>query len=266
MGHQEFFGAVAITLLVGLPAAGRSESAVQGAITTEKFLATTWRLTGNVFSIMPGTGFPITFYPEGTLVTGNLGGITNWSLENGELVLSGERWPAMRFKWLPERGVFRHCTLPSRAAFFVFPEGSKNPSSIGCSDLPSAELRLRLALDKTAYQPGEPIVATATLTNIGNAPMIVHRSTDETGRSDGFRVELTKDSANALQRSPEPPSVPGFPEPLPAGGTHTRKLVLNSLLGTLKPGVYDLTLIYSATDPRAPMGVRSDFVWLRIIP
>jgi hypothetical protein len=163
--------------------------------------------------------------------------------------------------------VFRHCTLPSRAAFFVFPDGSKNPSSIGCSDLPAAQVQLRIALDKTAYQPGELIVATATLTNIGNAPMVVHRSTDETGRSDGFRVELTKDSVNALQRSPaEPAGVPGFPEPLPPGGTNTRKLVLNSVLGTLKPGVYDLTIIYSATDPSAPMGVRAEIVWLRIIP
>jgi hypothetical protein len=132
--------------------------------------------------------------------------------------------------------------------------------------VPAAVLKLQIALDKVAYQPGERIVATATLINVGDAPINVRRSADETGRSDGFSAELTKDSANALQSPPPPPSSgPGVAESLPSGGTNIRNLVLNRMLGSLKPGKYRLQMIYSATYGDTQIGIWSEPVPLEII-
>jgi hypothetical protein len=195
MGKRLLVVAIAATVLTTPPAV----TANQAVMTRDTFLAATWRLTGLVFAAAPRGGFPITFHPDGTVVTSNLGGITRWSLLDDELVLSGDqRIEVIRLKWLPDRGVFRHCPVPSRIPLYVFPEAIKDPLSIGCGDVPAAILKLQIALDKAAYQPGEQIVATATLTNVGDAPIDIRRSADETGRSDGFRVELSKDSANAL--------------------------------------------------------------------
>jgi hypothetical protein len=164
------FLAIAATVFA-TPRAGTANQAVMGQDT---FLATTWRLTGMGFSITPIGGFPITFHRDGTVGTRNLGGITRWSLREDELVLSGDRSAGIiRFKWLRNRGVFRHCPVPSKAALYVFPEAGKDPLSIGCDDVPAALLKLRIALDKVAYQPGERIVATATLANTGTAPIAV---------------------------------------------------------------------------------------------
>jgi hypothetical protein len=263
MGRRLLIVAITATALTLPPAV----TASQAVMRRETFLATKWRLTGLVFALAPSDGFPITFHPDGTVVTSNLGGITRWSLRDDELVLSGDhRTQVIRLKWLPDRGVFRHCPVPSRIPLYVFPEAITNPLSIGCDDVPAAVLKLQIALDKAAYQPGEPIVVTATLINVGDAPINVHRSADETGRSDGFRVEVSKDSANALQSPPPPPSGgPGVAESLPPGGTQIRKLVLNRMLGSLKPGKYRLQVIYSATYADAQIGVWSEPITLEII-
>ena len=262
MGRRLLFVSIAATVLT-TPLAVTANQAV---MTRETFLATKWRLTGLVFAVAPLDGFPITFHPDGTVVTSNLGGITRWSLRDDELVLSSDqRTQVIRLKWLPDRGVFRHCPVPSRIPLYVFPEAITDPLSSGCDDVPAAVLKLKIALDKAAYQPGERIVATATLINVGDAPINVRRSADETGRSDGFRVELSKDSANALQ-SPPPPSSggPGVAESLPPGGTNIRKLVLNRMLGSLKPGKYRLQIIYSATYADTQIGIWSEPIPLEI--
>jgi hypothetical protein len=262
MGRQLLFVAIATTVLTTAPA----PTAQQDRMTRDKFLATKWRLSGTIFSVMPPEGFPITFHPEGTVSTRNLGGITTWSVADDELVLSGGfRIPAIRFKWLSDRGVFRHCQVPSKAALYVFPEGMDHPD-IGCEDVPAAVLTLQITLDKAAYQPGERIVATATLNNVGNAPINVRRSADETGASDGFRVELSKDSANALPSIPRPSGESGVDESLSPGGTNSRKLVLNRLLGSLTPGHYVLRIIYHATYADMEIGIWSEPITLQIIP
>lgn len=262
MGKRLLVVAIAATVITTPPAV----TANQAVMTRDTFLATTWRLTGLVFAAAPRGGFPITFHPDGTVVTSNLGGITRWSLRDDELVLSGdERLEVIRLRWLPDRGVFRHCPVPSRIPLYVFPEAIKDPLSIGCGDVPAAVLKLQITLDKAAYQPGEQIVATATLTNVGDAPINIRRSADETGRSDGFRVELSKDSANALQSAPPPPSgAPGVAESLPPGGTNSRKLVLNRMLGSLKPGTYRLQIIYSATYADTQIGIWAEPIPLHI--
>jgi hypothetical protein len=263
MGRQLLVVVIAATVL-----ATPAVTANQAAMARDTFLATTWRLTGLGFSAVPLAGFPIRFRRDGTVETRNLSGITKWSLHNDELVLSDEaQSQTIRLKWLPERGVFRHCPVPSKIPLYVFPEAIKDPLSIGCDDVPAAVLKLHIALDKAAYQPGERIVATATLTNVGDAPITIRRSADDTGRSDGFVVELSKDSANALQSLPQPPSgEPGVAESLPLGGTNSRKLVLNRLLGSLKPGKYRLTIIYGATYPEAEIGIWSEPITLEITP
>lgn len=242
-------------------------TANQAVPTRDTFLATKWRLMEPAVSILPLDGFPITFRPDGTVVTRNLGRITRWSLDGDELLLSDdERIRVMRLKWLPGHGVFRDCRIPSKIPLYVFPQSMKDPLSIGCDDVPAAVLKLQIALDKAAYQPGERIVATATLTNIGNAPITVRRSVDETGRSDGFRVELTKDSVNALQSAPSPaPGSPTVAESLSPGSTNSRQLVLNRLLGSLKPGKYRLTIIYSATYAHVQIEIGSEPITLEII-
>jgi hypothetical protein len=242
-------------------------TANQAVMTRETFLATKWRLTGLAFAVAPRDGFPITFHPDGTVMTSNLGGITKWSLRDDELELSGnQRIQVIRLKWLSDRGVFRHCPVPSRMPLYVFPEAITDPLSIGCDDVPAAVLKLRIALDKAAYQPGERIVAMARLINVGDAPINVRRSADETGRSDGFMVELTKDSANALQSPPPPLSGgPGVAESLPPSGTNIRNLVLNRMVGALKPGKYRLQIIYSATYADIQIGIWSEPIPLEII-
>lgn len=263
MTRQILFLAIAATVFTAPPAV----TANQAVPTRETFLATKWRLMEPLISMLPNDGFPITFRPDGSVVTSNLGGITRWSLEGDELLLSDDERTRVRLKWFPDRGVFRDCRMPSKVPLLVFPESIKNPLSIDCGDVPAAVLKLQIALDKAAYQPGERIVATATLTNVGNGPITVRRSIDETGRSDGFRVELTKDSANALQTAPAPPmDGPTVAESLPPGRTFSRQLVLTRLLGSLEPGKYRLTIIYSATYPRAEIGIWSEPITLQIMP
>jgi hypothetical protein len=257
------FVAIAATVLTAPPAV----TAAQTVMTREAFLATTWRLTGPMFAVAPRDGFPITFHPDGTVVTSHLGGITRWSLRDDELVLSGDqRTQVIRLKWLPDRAVFRLCPVSSRIPLYVFPEATTNPLDIGCDDVPAAALKLQIALDKAAYQPGERIVVTATLINVGDAPIDVQRSGDETGRSDGFRVELSTDSANALQIPLAPSSGgPGVAESLPPGARNIRKLVLDRILGSLKPAKYRLQVVYSAAYIDTHIDIWSEPVTLEIL-
>jgi hypothetical protein len=243
----------------------------QPVMTRDTLLATKWRLAGAMFSMMPADGFPITFHPDGSVETKNLGGITRWSLEGDELVLSGGEHDTqngakpIRMTWLPDRRMFRECHLPSRIGLFVFPESTRAPS-LGCDDVPTAVLKLHVSLDRTVYRQGDRIVATATLTNVGNAPTTIRHSTDETGRSDGFRVELTndKDLSNALRGGEPRPSAAGIGESLAPGGTTTRQLVLNRPLGPLEPGKYRLKITYEAAYPDGQIDIDSEPVTLEI--
>jgi hypothetical protein len=53
-------------------------------------------------------------------------------------------------------------------------------------------------------------------------------------------------------------------ESLPPGGTNSRKLVLNRMLGSLKPGTYRLQIIYSATYADTQIGIWSEPIPLEI--
>ena len=259
------------TILLAAATVTALVTAHQPAMTRERFLATKWRLTGYIFSMMPADGFSITFHPDGSVETRNLGGITRWSLDGNELVLSGDDEHELRgvrpirMAWLSDRGMFRKCYLPSRIGLFIFPEGSKAPS-IACDDVPTAVLKLQIALDKTTYQSGDRIVVTATLANVGNAPIDVRHSADETGRSDGFRVELTseKNSGNALRDDQPPSTTAGIAEPLSPGATTSRQLLLNSSLGSLQPGRYRLKIMYEATYPDGQIAIDSEPLTLEI--
>lgn len=68
-------------------------------------------------------------------------------------------------------------------------------------------------------------------------------------------------------QSPAPPQwyKPALDESLPSGGANSRTLVLNSLLGSLKPGTYRLTMSYSASYPMGAVSIWSEPIPLEII-
>jgi len=248
----------------------------QPVMTRDTFLATEWHLAGDMFSMMPASGFRITFHPDGSVGTRNLGRVTRWSLSDKELVMWGDGDDPrrgdkpIRMTWLPDRGMFRECHLPSRLGLYLFPEGKPGPSPMGgCRDVPTAVLKLQIVLDKAVYQPGDRIEVTATLTNVGDAPIDVRRSADETGRSDGFIIDLRKDLRSALRYVSWPPSAvaAGSNESLSPGGANRRKLVLNGmLLNPLEPGKYTLRTTYLATYPDGLIGIDAEPVTLEVRP
>ena len=123
MNRRLFFVAIVATVLTAPHAA----TANQATVTRDAFLATKWRLIGPMFSMVPFDGFPITFHPDGTVETRNLG-ITRWSLDGDELVLSGDRHTRdIRLKWLPDRGVFAIARCHQRFRSMCSPRRSRIP-------------------------------------------------------------------------------------------------------------------------------------------
>jgi hypothetical protein len=129
------FKAIGVAAAIGLGCASPGRSHAQDtAISRRELLATDWRLSSMVFPMRPG---PITFRPDGTVITRNLGRITRWLLSYGVLHLSDSHGDdAYRLHWVPELRVFRVCRQP--ASVFLLPVSlTTNPTTRRCDTDPA---------------------------------------------------------------------------------------------------------------------------------
>ncbi len=109
----------------------------------------------------------------------------------------------------------------------------------GCSP---CDVRFDLALDKPAYETGEPIVLKIHLTNLGSTPVQMPSTSDVTGRHDGYAFEV-RDAQGSKLPSPGDVSVSllkslGSTRSIPSNGSHVRELTLNDRVPPLTPGKY----------------------------
>ncbi len=129
----------------------------------------------------------------------------------------------------------------------------------GCSP---CDVRFDLALDKPAYEVGEPIVLKIRLTNIGSMPARMPSTSDVTGRHDGYTFDV-RDAQGRKLRDPGLTAVSLLralisTRSIPPNGFHALELILNDRVPTLTPGKYVVHGIfaprYQGQDLRAESG------------
>jgi L-ascorbate metabolism protein UlaG (beta-lactamase superfamily) len=114
-----------------LPDVAGAQDAV---ISREEFLKTEWRLTGMIFPMMTPGGYPIVFHPDGALITENLSGARSWSLDGGQLTLSGTRRPFYRFRWAPHVRAFLSCEGKGVPSMIISPHRSHLSLNVPCHE------------------------------------------------------------------------------------------------------------------------------------
>lgn len=100
-----------------LPACGAPEPVPVAAPTAGELVAGQWRLLSPVFAALPAGGYPIAFRRDGVAQTGNLAGVTGWSMPAaGRLELTGGGRVLYGFLWSERHGAFRHVIAGGTAA------------------------------------------------------------------------------------------------------------------------------------------------------
>jgi hypothetical protein len=126
MGRLRLIGTIGVIAIAIGPTQATSLRAQNTIISREEFLATEWRLYGVVFAMHPPGGFPITFRPDGSLLTRNFLYTTTWSLSDGVLRLSGSNGePYYRLDWVPYAGAFLDCRGPGMPSHVIYPTRSR---------------------------------------------------------------------------------------------------------------------------------------------
>lgn len=111
------------------------------------------------------------------------------------------------------------------------------------------EVRFDLALDKSTYEVGEPIVLKIRLTNIGSMPARMPATSDVTGRHDGFVFDV-RDAQDRKLPDPGLSSISllgalSSTRSIPSNGSHARELILNDRVPPLTPGKYFVRGIFA---------------------
>jgi hypothetical protein len=126
-----------------------------------------------------------------------------------------------------------------------------------------------LALDKTTYEVGEPIVLRLRLTNSGSLPLKVPVSSEVTGRHDGYSFQVKNDRGEVLKDPLHEyialmHSVGGF-ESVQPGTSYTRDLLLNYRVPPLQPGKYTVKGIFQPRGEGPKPQAESAGVTFRIV-
>jgi hypothetical protein len=111
------------------------------------------------------------------------------------------------------------------------------------------KVQLRLALEKSTYEIGEPIPVQLHVTNVGPQPIEMSSSSERSGRHDGFAFEVRNATgqnvpAPAVGSSSLLKSIGGF-KTLPPGATDTREILLNYHMAPLSPGSYTMKGLFA---------------------
>jgi hypothetical protein len=119
------------------------------AFTPERLTGTEWRLFSDVFPMLPGGGYAIRFYPQGTVDTDQLARVGGWALNGtGDLELREKDGETLwTFRWYPEQQVLVSCP---RAATSAVPPLALAPAP-ATADAVGGRLR---ALGLQRCQPG----------------------------------------------------------------------------------------------------------------
>jgi len=140
-------------------------------------------------------------------------------------------------------------------------------------DLPArcnpCEVRFDVALSKPTYEVGEPIILRLSLTNLGSSTVGISRTSDVTGRHDGYELEVI--DANG-QRMPDPGAAAisllkslGSLMSIPPKGEFTRELMLNYRVAPLEPGHYRVKGFFAPGYPNGDVRVESGVVSFEIV-
>jgi hypothetical protein len=120
---------------------------------------------------------------------------------------------------------------------------------VRASECARCEVRFELALDKVAYQVGEPIVLKIRIHNVGSEPVEMSTSPEVTGRLDGFTFVVTDVDG---KRIPDFPwefagSFLGGSYSLKPNKVDVRELFLNYRVAPLRPGRYAVAGSFAST-------------------
>jgi hypothetical protein len=154
--------------LDAVPACGAPEPAPVAAPTAGELVDGRWRLLSPLFAASPPGGYPIAFRPGGAVTTGDLAGVTGWSMPAaGRLELTGGGRVLYGFRWSERHGAFRHVIAGGTAAglSMVIVPASLDP------------LRAAAAMQQRRRGQVDPALLPALLAAPAPAPVVLRDAT-----------------------------------------------------------------------------------------
>lgn len=139
--------------------------------------------------------------------------------------------------------------------------------TVGCEP---CNLRFELAATPASYEVGEPVRLSITVTNKGPEPFELLRTSDVTGRHDGFRFEVVDERGDRIA---DPGlaavsllhSLGSFLQLAPRAAD-SRQLILNYQVAPLKPGRYTVKAWFNSQTPERVLCAESNTVSITIAP
>ena len=144
------------------------------------------------------------------------------------------------------------------------------PSAQGAVGCEPCNLRFELAAPRASYEVGEPIRLSITVTNTGPEPVELLRTSDVTGRYDGYRFEVVDERGDRIA-DPGLAAVAllhalGSFRQLAPKATDSRQLILNYQVAPLKPGRYSVKACFNSRTPQRLLSAESNTVSITIAP
>jgi HEAT repeat protein len=131
-------------------------------------------------------------------------------------------------------------------------------------------LRLDLASTRASHEIGEPISLSITLTNLGPEPLVLTRTSDLTGRHDGYGFEVVDERGD---RVPDPGRAAlsrlnalGSFRTLAPQAADQRRLVLNYQVAPLRPGRYVVKASFRSQAGERLLSAESNAVSVSVAP
>ncbi len=144
------------------------------------------------------------------------------------------------------------------------------PSAQRTVECERCNLRFDLAATRASYEVGEPISLSITITNAGSEPFELQRTSDVTGRHDGYRFEVVDKRGDRIA---DPGlaavsllhSLGSFLQLAPRAAD-SRQLILNYQVAPLKPGRYTVKAWFNSRTPERVLSAESNSVSITIVP
>jgi len=139
--------------------------------------------------------------------------------------------------------------------------------AVGCEP---CNLRFELAATQASSEVGEPIRLSITVTNKGPEPVELPRTSDVSGRHDGFRFEVVDERGDRIA-DPGLAAVSlrhfhGSFRRLAPQATDSRQLILNYQVAPLKPGRYIVRAWFNSQSSERPFSAESNTIAITVAP